>query len=179
MPKIGAQTVIGTKFHGRYKWNRLLRERNNGNQQQTLHMNWIWWSSFSSGLHKIHAKLYNCWQEVCFMFPFQYSPLFLYQSCNHLSFYLVAILVIAVEKRKRKKNYIQNWQRVIIQQTFNLCPWIYGVAQKECNTYIRSIISRKRGTEWKSCVHYCLYNSFPSKMTPRSLILMKAFWFYF
>ena len=41
----------------------------------------------------------------------------------------------------------------------------------------RSIISGKRGTEWKSCVHYCVKNSFPSKMTPRSLILMKAFWF--
>ena len=43
--------------------------------------------------------------------------------------------------------------------------------------HLRSIISRKRGTEWKSCVHYCVQNSFPSKMTPRSLILMKAFWF--
>ena len=43
--------------------------------------------------------------------------------------------------------------------------------------HIWSIISRKRGTEWKSCVHYCIYNFFPSKMTPRSLNLMKAFWF--
>ena len=41
--------------------------------------------------------------------------------------------------------------------------------------HLRSIISRKRGTEWRVCVHYCLYNSFPSKMTPRSLMLMKAF----
>ena len=39
----------------------------------------------------------------------------------------------------------------------------------------RSIISRKWGTEWKICVHHWLYNSFPSKMTPRLLILMKVF----
>ena len=44
--------------------------------------------------------------------------------------------------------------------------------------HLWSIISRKRGTEWKICVHHCLYNSFPSKMTPRSLILRKAFQFY-
>ena len=44
--------------------------------------------------------------------------------------------------------------------------------------HLRSIISRKQGTEWKSCVHYCVWNSFPSKMTsPKSLIFMKAFWF--
>ena len=49
--------------------------------------------------------------------------------------------------------------------------------------HLRSIkISRKLGTEWKSCVHYCVYNSFPSKMTPRSFILMKVvliLWPYF
>ena len=44
--------------------------------------------------------------------------------------------------------------------------------------HIRSILSRKRGRKLKSCVHWCVQNSFPSKMTPRSLILMKAFWFY-
>ena len=44
--------------------------------------------------------------------------------------------------------------------------------------HLRSIISRKQGTELKSWVHYCVYISFSSKMTPRSLILMKAFWFY-
>ena len=44
--------------------------------------------------------------------------------------------------------------------------------------HFRAIISRKRGTEWKSCVHYCVWNSFSSKMTPRSLILMKVFWLY-
>ena len=41
--------------------------------------------------------------------------------------------------------------------------------------HFRSIISRKRGTEWKSCVHFCVWNSSPSKMTPRSLILMTVF----
>ena len=44
--------------------------------------------------------------------------------------------------------------------------------------HLWSIISIKLGTEWKSCVHYRVWNSFPSKMTPRTLILMKAFWFY-
>ena len=48
----------------------------------------------------------------------------------------------------------------------------------ERTQHLRSIISRKRGTEWKSCVHYCIWNYFSSKMTPRSLISMKAFWFY-
>ena len=54
--------------------------------------------------------------------------------------------------------------------------WIQGGPERM--QHLRSIISRKRGTEWKSCAHYCVYNSFPSKMTPRSLILLKAFWFY-
>ena len=48
----------------------------------------------------------------------------------------------------------------------------------ERTQHLRSIVLRKLGTELKSCVHYGVYNSFPSKMTPRSLILMKAFGFY-
>ena len=33
--------------------------------------------------------------------------------------------------------------------------------------HLRSIISRQRGRKWKSCVHWCVYHSFPSKMSPR------------
>ena len=43
--------------------------------------------------------------------------------------------------------------------------------------HLRSIISKNLGTEWKICVHYCVWNSFPSKMTSRTLVL-NAFWFY-
>ena len=57
-----------------------------------------------------------------------------------------------------------------------LGPCIQG--GPEWTQHLRSIMPRKRGIELNCCVHYCIYNSFLSKRTLRSLILIKAFWFY-
>ena len=43
--------------------------------------------------------------------------------------------------------------------------------------HLQTIISKKWGTKTKRWKHYGV-NYFPSKMTPRLLSLIKAFWFY-
>ena len=44
-------------------------------------------------------------------------------------------------------------------------------------TFSINNFKKTRDRIYKSCVHYCVktYNSFFSKMTPRALVLMKAF----
>ena len=52
---------------------------------------------------------------------------------------------------------------------------LYRVAQKECNTYDQEFQENEGENEKVVCIDaYRFY--FPSKMAPRSLILMKAFW---
>ena len=54
---------------------------------------------------------------------------------------------------------------------------LYRVAQKECSTFDQSFQENKGQNEKIVCViAYEIH--FSSNMTPRSLILMKAFWFY-
>ena len=46
------------------------------------------------------------------------------------------------------------------------------------NARLRSMISIKWGTKQTSCVHYFVYNSFSSNITPRSLILILGPFFW-
>ena len=57
-----------------------------------------------------------------------------------------------------------------------VCLYIQGGPERM--QHFRSIISRKGGQNEKVVCNYCVYNSFSSKITPRLLMLMKAFWFY-
>ena len=67
-------------------------------------------------------------------------------------------------------NDLQCDKEISIGSTISKDISVYRVAQKERNTYDQ-LFQEHEG----HCVHYCVYNSFSSKMTPRSLILMKSF----
>ena len=55
-------------------------------------------------------------------------------------------------------------------------PWQYtGWPRKNASHTINNF--KKTRNRMKSCGYYCILNSFPSKMTTRSLIVMKALWF--
>ena len=66
-----------------------------------------------------------------------------------------------------KKNYnrtfsINNFRNCeLIWIRFRMINYIQGGPERM--QHLRSIISKKRGTEWKMCVHYCLYKFFPAR----------------
>ena len=108
----------------------------------------------------------------------------LHVQCRWTSLKTVNYTLLALHQQYTYIFHLNFQQRHPLFEQFFVHLWMKSVRHTciqggpERMQHLRSIISRKRGTELKSCVHYCVSNSFPSKMTARSLILMKVFWFY-